>query len=112
VPSAGQERTGTPRDHLTVHIFFDESGDYAFRVDRFDCYVQAAVICPESALPGATAFVQDRCTAWDLTELHAHQMSADQLHEVAEFLATSSICQRSPNNAGGCASKNVGVSSA
>lgn len=74
-----------------MHIFFDESGDYAFPVDRFDCYVQAAVICPESALPGAAAFVQARCAAWDLAELHAHQMSADQLHEVAEFLATGSI---------------------
>jgi Protein of unknown function (DUF3800) len=74
-----------------VHIFFDESGDYAFPADRFDCYVQAAVICPESALPSATAFVQDRCAAWNLTELHAHQMSADQLQEVAEFLAAGSI---------------------
>lgn len=76
---------------MTVHIFFDESGDYAFPVDRFDCYVQAAVICPESALAGADAFVRDRCAAWELTELHAHEMSAEQLHEVAEFLTAGPI---------------------
>jgi hypothetical protein len=74
-----------------VHIFFDESGDYAFPADRFDCYVQAAVICPESVLASAEAFVRDRCVAWDLEELHAHQLSAEQLHEVAYFLSDSPI---------------------
>jgi hypothetical protein len=74
-----------------VHIFFDESGDYAFPVDRFDCYVQAAVICPESALAAVEAFVCDRCAAWDLKELHAHRLSAGQLHEVAQFLADTPI---------------------
>jgi hypothetical protein len=74
-----------------MHIFFDESGDYAFPVDRFDCYVQAAVICPDSALAPAEAFVRDRCTAWGVEELHAHRLSAEQLHEVADFLSDGPI---------------------
>jgi hypothetical protein len=74
-----------------MHVFFDESGDYGFPADRFDCYVQAAVICPDSALAPAEAFVRDRCTAWDLEELHAHQLLAEQLHEVADFLSDGPI---------------------
>lgn len=74
-----------------MHIFFDESGDYAFPGDRFDCYVQAAVICPESILPTAEAFVRSRCAAWKLKELHAHQLSAERLQEVAQFLADAPI---------------------
>jgi hypothetical protein len=74
-----------------VHIFFDASGDYAFPADRFDCDVQAAVICPESGLAPAEAFVRDRRAAWDLEELHAHRLSVNQLHEVAEFVADGPI---------------------
>ncbi len=74
-----------------MYIFFDESGDYGFPVDRFDCYVQAAVICPESALPDVTSFVEGRCNTWGLEELHAHQLSGAQLREVAQFLADSPI---------------------
>jgi hypothetical protein len=70
-----------------MRIFFNESGDFGFPVDRFDCYVQAAVICPDSALASAQAFVRDRCEAWDLEELHAYRLTAPQLHQVAEFLA-------------------------
>ena len=79
------------RDHLRVHVFFDESGDYAFPPNRFDCYVQAAVVCPESALEGAEGFVRDRCVEWDLEELHAYRLSAQQLLEIAEFLADMPI---------------------
>ncbi len=74
-----------------MHIFFDESGDYAFPVDRFDCYVQAAVICPDTALASAEAFVRNRCLAWNLDELHAHQLSAEQLQQVADFLSDGPI---------------------
>jgi hypothetical protein len=80
-----------PRHYLPVRVFFDESGDYAFPFDRFDCYVQAALVCPESALPAAEGFVRDRCAAWDLKELHAHRLSAGQLQEVAEFLSDMPI---------------------
>jgi hypothetical protein len=90
----GADEQGSIRDrrhHLPVRIFFDESGDYAFPLDRFDCYVQAAVVCPESALPAAEGFVRDRCAAWGLKELHAHRLSATQLQEVAEFLSDMPI---------------------
>ena len=33
-----------------MHLFFDESGDFALPEDRFDCYTQAAVVCPDSFL--------------------------------------------------------------
>lgn len=31
-----------------MRFYFDESGDFGFRRDVFDCYTQAAVVCPES----------------------------------------------------------------
>ncbi len=40
-----------------MYFFFDESGDYAFPSDRFDSYVQAALICPDSQLSAVTTFV-------------------------------------------------------
>lgn len=33
-----------------MYFFFDESGDYAFGNGPFDCYVQAVLISPDSAL--------------------------------------------------------------
>lgn len=35
-----------------------------FPGDRFDCYVQAALICPEGSLDDVAAFVDDRKSAW------------------------------------------------
>jgi hypothetical protein len=74
-----------------VQIFFDESGDYGFPVDRFDCYAQAALICPEQALASASDFVRGRCDVWGLEELHAHLLAPRQLLEVVEFLVTLPI---------------------
>jgi hypothetical protein len=38
-----------------MHVYFDESGDFAFASDRFDAYVQAALICPDASLPGGSS---------------------------------------------------------
>ena len=48
-----------------MYFYFDESGDYAFPEDRFDCYVQAALICPDSVLPSISRFVEERKAAWE-----------------------------------------------
>jgi hypothetical protein len=65
-----------------LHFFFDESGDYAFPEDRFDCYVQAALICPDSVLPDLENFVDDRKASWEADELHAAELDIEQLIEV------------------------------
>lgn len=75
-----------------VHFFFDESGDYGFPEERFDCYVQAALVCPDSVLPAIAAFVDQRKAAWGVEELHATKLDLDQLLEVARFIE-SSDCQ-------------------
>ena len=69
-----------------MYFFFDESGDYAFPKDRFDCYVQAALICPGSVLPAIEKFEEDRKAAWGVRELHATKLDPDQLLQVAEFI--------------------------
>jgi Protein of unknown function (DUF3800) len=76
---------------VPVYFYFDESGDYAFPKDRFDCYVQAALICPDSELPQISAFVEDHKAAWGV-ELHASELEPEQLLEVARFIGQSD-CQ-------------------
>jgi len=75
-----------------VYFFFDESGDYVFPEERFDCYVQAALVCPDSVLPAIAAFVDERKAAWGVEELHATELDLDQLLEVARFIEASD-CQ-------------------
>lgn len=75
-----------------MYFFFDESGDYAFPGDRFDCYVQAVLICPDSQLAAVTSFVEAMTATWNVDELHASQLEAGQLIEIARFVGTGS-CQ-------------------
>jgi hypothetical protein len=75
-----------------VYFYFDESGDYAFPADRFDCYVQAALITPDSVLPSIATFVEQRKADWDVQELHAAQLKPDQLVDIARFIGASD-CQ-------------------
>jgi Protein of unknown function (DUF3800) len=74
-----------------MRVFFDESGDYGFVDEVFDCYVQAALICPDSVLPSLESFVDDRRREWSVDELHASELLPDQLHEVAVFLAEMQV---------------------
>jgi hypothetical protein len=71
-----------------MYFFFDESGDYAFRDGPFDCYVQAVLICPDSALTDLEAFVCDRCSEWGIEELHATELDRTRRLAIAEFLAS------------------------
>jgi hypothetical protein len=75
-----------------VYLFFDESGDYAFPEDRFDCYVQAALVSPESTLAAIDDFVHERKREWEIDELHAVDLEPAQLLAVAEFIGHSD-CQ-------------------
>jgi hypothetical protein len=75
-----------------VYFYFDESGDYSFPEDEFDCYVQAALICPDSEWPQISTFVEDRKAACSVAELHATELDLDQLVEVAYFIGQSD-CQ-------------------
>jgi hypothetical protein len=73
-----------------MYFFFDESGDYAFPDDRFDCYVQATLMCPDSQLPGVTSFVEAMAAKWKVDELHASELHGGQLMAIARFVGTGS----------------------
>lgn len=72
-----------------MHFYFDESGDYAFPANGFDCYVQAALICPDSVLASLEIFVEGRKAAWGVEELHATELQLEQLVEIARFIGGS-----------------------
>lgn len=76
-----------------MHIFFDESGDYSFPPDRFDCYVQAALICPDSQLESVDAYVEARKQELGVVELHAASLTSPQLLGIAGFIGATSGCQ-------------------
>lgn len=75
-----------------MFFYFDESGDYAFPDGDFDCYVQAVLICPDSALSEVDQFVSARRAAWDIDELHATELEPTQRLEIAHFIGESD-CQ-------------------
>jgi hypothetical protein len=75
-----------------MYFFFDESGDYSFPRDRFDSYVQAVLICPDSELGAVTSFVAAKKAAWSVDELHASHLESGQVLAIASFLGASG-CQ-------------------
>jgi hypothetical protein len=75
-----------------MYFYFDESGDYGFPDGEFDCYVQAALICPEDALAAMDEFVAARRAEWGVDELHATELEPVQRLEVAQFVGASD-CQ-------------------
>lgn len=74
-----------------MHFYFDESGDFAFPDDRYDCYSQAGVICPDSRLADVEAFVAERCERWGVGELHAVELSPGQRVRVCRYVAQSDL---------------------
>jgi hypothetical protein len=74
-----------------MHCFFDESGDFGFPPDRFDCYTQAAVICPDSYLPDLREFVAGRYAHWGVRELHASELSPGRRLRLCRFIAQSPL---------------------
>lgn len=75
-----------------MHFYFDESGDYAFPKERFDCYVQVALICPDSCLAPCADFVEAQKERWEISELHGVKLSSEQRLDVARFVGDGS-CQ-------------------
>jgi hypothetical protein len=75
-----------------MHVFFDESGDFAFPENAFDAYAQAAVICPSASLPGMDRLVHERVSELGVDELHAHNLTSDQMLEICQLLGRSD-CQ-------------------
>ena len=69
-----------------MFFYFDESGDYAFPDGDFDCYVQAALICPDSATDDVDQFVKARRAEWGVDELHATALEPSQHLEIAQFI--------------------------
>lgn len=59
-----------------MRLFFDESGDFAFPLDRFACYVQAGVICPDSYLEALGDFADDRLRSRPLIDVETPSCAA------------------------------------
>ncbi len=98
LPRFVQRRSGVPVGRSRelcfasgVHLFFDESGDYSFPTGRFDCYAQAALLCPDKLVGEIDDFVEGCKVAWSVDELHAAELTRPQLNEIAEFIARSDL---------------------
>jgi hypothetical protein len=74
-----------------MHYYFDESGDFAFPEGRYDVYVQAAVICPDSLVDKVEHYVDNLKAALGVDELHAAELSDDQLIEICRFLGNGAL---------------------
>jgi hypothetical protein len=69
-----------------LHLFFDESGDFGFPDDRYDAYVQAALICPTEFVPKLEHFAAGARERFGVEELHANELPDEALVEICEFL--------------------------
>ncbi len=69
----------------------DESGSFALQRTSFECSVLTTLVCPPSLRPVLAAFVQTHCASWEVSELHASKLDADQRREVAIFLANQEL---------------------
>jgi hypothetical protein len=71
---------------MRMHLYFDESGDFAFADQRFDAYVQAALICPDSFVDKIEHYVHNAKRELGVDELHAAELPDEQLIEICRFL--------------------------
>jgi len=69
-----------------MHLYFDESGDFAFPEDCYDAYVQAALICPTSFVGKIEHYVDNVKRRLDVDELHATKLPDGELIEICRFL--------------------------
>lgn len=74
-----------------VHYYFDESGDFAFPVGRYDVYVQAALICPDSFVDKVEHYVDNFKRALGVDELHGAELPDEQLIDVCRFLGNGPL---------------------
>jgi len=69
-----------------MHLYFDESGDFGFTADRFDAYVQAALISPGSFVEKISHYVHNAKRELGVEELHAAELPDEKLIEICRFL--------------------------
>jgi Protein of unknown function (DUF3800) len=69
-----------------VHLFFDESGDFAFPEDSYDVYVQAGLIVPDSFLDKVEHYVANKKDELGVGELHAADLPDVELVGVCEWI--------------------------
>lgn len=69
-----------------MHLYFDESGDFAFPDDRYDVYTQAGLIVPDSVVDKAEHYVANKKDELGVRELHAAELSDDALVGICEWL--------------------------
>jgi hypothetical protein len=74
-----------------VHYYFDESGDFAFPGGRYDVYVQAALICPDSFVDKVEHHVDNCKRALGVDELHGAELPDEQLIDVCRFLGNGPL---------------------
>jgi hypothetical protein len=69
-----------------VHLYFDESGDFAFPAAGFDAYVQAGLICPTSFVSNIEHYVDNAKQRLGVDELHATELPDEELAELCRFI--------------------------
>jgi hypothetical protein len=69
-----------------VHLYFDESGDFAFPAEGFDAYVQAGLICPTSFVGKIEHYVENTKRRLGVDELHASELPDEELAEICRFI--------------------------
>jgi hypothetical protein len=69
-----------------MHLYFDESGDFAFPADRYDVYVQAGLIVPDSFVDKVEHYVANKKEELGVKELHAAELPDDELVAICEWL--------------------------
>ena len=68
-----------------MHLYFDESGDFAFPTDRYDVYVQAGLIVPDSFVGKVEHYVANKKSQL-AKELHAAELPDEELVAICEWL--------------------------
>ena len=69
-----------------MHLYFDESGDFAFPTDRYDVYVQAGLIVPDSFVGKVEHYVANKKSELAVKELHAAELPDEELVAICEWL--------------------------
>jgi hypothetical protein len=69
----------------------DESGGFALMRETFDFSLLTTLVCPPSRRLALAEFVEDRCRAWGLDELHGVDLDSASRREVALFLAHQEV---------------------
>jgi hypothetical protein len=69
-----------------MHLYFDEGGDFAFPTDRYDVYVQAALIVPDSFVGKVEHYVANKKSELAMKELHAAELPDEELVAICEWL--------------------------